>query len=191
MKWVVRIVIVTLLLLACGCRPDMFNQPRNNPLSSSDFFENGAGSRPLVPGTIARGHLEEDREFYTGMSGTNLVTEFPLPVNRAVLERGRERYDIYCSVCHGLSGDGDGMIVQRGFPRPPSFHIDRLRQAPVGHFFDVMTRGYGVMYSYASRVEPTDRWAIAAYIRALQLSHDGKLADVPNDQRPKLEAGNP
>ncbi|HWF19659.1 MAG TPA: cytochrome c, partial [Verrucomicrobiae bacterium] len=105
-------MIVTLLLLACGCRPDMFNQPRNNPLSSSDFFENGAGSRPLVPGTIARGHLEEDREFYTGMSGTNLVTEFPLPVNRAVLERGRERYDIYCSVCHGLSGDGDGMIVQ-------------------------------------------------------------------------------
>jgi cytochrome c553 len=184
------IALGIILLSLCGCRPDMFNQPRNNPLSSSDFFENGAGSRPLVPGTIPRGHLDEDRVYFTGKIGTNLVTEFPMPVTRAMLERGRERYDIFCSVCHGLSGEGDGMIVQRGFPRPPSYNIDRLRQAPVGHFYDVMTRGYGVMYSYASRVEPADRWAIAAYIRALQLSHNARLTDVPNDQRAKLEGAN-
>lgn len=183
--------ILILLVFSSGCRPDMFVQPRNNPLSASDFFEDGAGARPLVPGTIPRGHLDEDRAFYTGMIGTNLVTEFPMPVTREVLERGRERFDIYCSVCHGFTGEGDGMIVQRGFPRPPSYHIDRLRQAPVGHFFDVMTRGYGVMYPYASRVEPADRWTIAAYIRALQLSHNARMADVPNAVRPKLEAQNP
>ena len=184
------VMVLLLLSLASGCRPDMFNQPRNNPLSSSDFFPDGAGSRPLPPGTIARGKLNEDSAFYTGKIGTNLVTEFPAPVTRATLERGRERYEIYCSVCHGANGDGTGMIVQRGFPRPPSYHIDRLRQAPVGHFFDVMTKGYGVMYPYASRVEPADRWAIAAYIRALQLSHDARMNDVPADARAKLEASN-
>ncbi|MDB6021408.1 MAG: quinol:cytochrome c oxidoreductase monoheme cytochrome subunit [Pedosphaera sp.] len=183
--------MLCMVAVICGCRPDMYNQPRNNPLSASDFFANGAGSRPLVPGTIARGQLEEDRVFYTGKIGTNLVTEFPMPVTLATLNRGRERYDIYCSVCHGLTGDGKGMIVQRGFPMPPSYHIDRLRQAPVGHFFDVMTQGYGVMYSYASRVEPADRWAIAAYIRALQLSHDARIGDVPNNARIKLEAAKP
>jgi cytochrome c len=169
----------------------MFQQPKSNPLSASDFFLDGAGSRPLVPGTVARGHLEENQPFYTGKRGTNLVETFPLPITRAVLDRGRERYDIYCSVCHGRTGDGNGMIPQRGFPAPPSYHIDRLRQAPVGHFFDVITQGYGVMYSYASRVAPEDRWAITAYVRALQLSHDARLKDVPDDVRAKLEAGNP
>lgn len=182
------IAAIPLLLLMTGCRPDMFQQPRYNPLSSSDFFEDGAGSRPLVPGTIARGHLDEDGAFYTGKIGTNLVTTFPFAVTREVLERGRERYDIYCSVCHGRTGEGNGMIPQRGFPTPPSYHIDRLRQAPVGHFFDVMTQGYGVMYPYASRVEPKDRWAIAAYIRALQLSHDARLADAPSADRARLES---
>ncbi len=125
------------------------------------------------------------------MIGTNLITEFPIPITRAVLERGQERFNIYCSVCHGRTGEGNGMIVQRGFPPPPSYHIDRLRKAPVGHLFDVMTRGYGVMYSYASRVEPSDRWAIAAYIRALQLSRHATLDDVPADERAKLENGPP
>ena len=185
------IVMLCLVALVCGCRPDMYNQPRNNPLSTSDFFSDGAGARPLVPGTIARGHLEDDTAFYTGKIGTNLVTEFPMPVTREVLERGRERFEIYCSVCHGYTGDGRGMIVQRGFPQPPSYHIDRLRQVPVGHFYDVITHGYGVMYPYASRVEPADRWAVAAYIRALQLSHDATLADIPADERAKLEALNP
>jgi cytochrome c553 len=182
------LALSVLLVLTPGCRRDMFNQPRYNPLSSSDFFPDGAGSRPLVPGTVARGHLEEDEAFYTGKVGTNLVETFPFPITRAVLDRGRERFDIYCSVCHGRTGDGNGMIVQRGFPMPPSYHIDRLRQAPAGHFVDVINQGYGVMYSYAARVEPADRWAIAAYIRALQLSHNAPLANAPSGERAKLEA---
>lgn len=144
-------------------------------------------SRPLVAHTVARGHLDEDEAFYTGKIGTNLVTTFPIPITREVLERGRERFEIYCSVCHGRTGEGNGMIMQRGFPAPPSYHIDRLRQAPVGHFFDVITQGYGIMYSYAERVEPADRWAIAAYIRALQLSHNMKLAELPPAERAQLE----
>ena len=144
-------------------------------------------SRPVVMHTVARGQLNEDEAFYTGKIGTNLVTTFPVPVTQELLERGRERFEIYCSVCHGRTGEGNGMIVQRGFPVPPSYHIDRLRQAPVGHFFDVMTQGYGIMYSYAERVKPEDRWAIAAYIRALQLSHNVKLADLSAEQKARLE----
>lgn len=145
-------------------------------------------SRPLVAHTVARGHLEADEVLYTGKIGTNLVETFPFPITREVLERGHERFDIYCSPCHGRTGEGNGMVVQRGFPPPPSYHIDRLRQAPAGHFFDVITQGYGIMYSYAQRVEPADRWAIAAYIRVLQKSHDATLAQVPAQQRAKLEA---
>lgn len=178
---------MVILIMLTACRRDMFNQPRGKPLGESDFFPDGAASRPIPPHTVARGFLDADEAYYTGMVGTNLVTEFPFRITRQVLERGRERFEIYCAVCHGRTGEGNGMIVQRGFPVPPSYHIDRLRQAPVGHFFDVMTRGYGVMYSYASRVEPADRWAIAAYIRALQLSHHAMLADVPVDERAKLE----
>jgi cytochrome c553 len=177
-----------LMLLVTSCRRDMFNQPSSKPLSKNDFFQdNQMASRQLVAHTVARGHLEEDEAFYTGKIGTNLVTTFPIPVTHELLERGRERFDIYCSVCHGRTGEGNGMIVQRGFPVPPSYHIDRLRQAPVGHFFDVMTQGYGIMYSYAERVMPEDRWAIAAYIRALQLSQGTKLADLPASERAKLE----
>ncbi len=173
---------------AVGCRRDMFHQPFSKPLEPSDFFQdNHMASRPLVPQTVARGHLDADEPFYTGKIGTNLVETFPFPVTREVLERGRERFDIYCSPCHGRTGEGNGMIVQRGFPPPPSYHIDRLRKAPVGHFFDVITQGYGIMYSYASRVEPTDRWAIAAYIRALQKSRDATLAEVPSPERARLE----
>ncbi len=144
-------------------------------------------SRPLVANTVARGHLEADQAFYTGKLGTNLVETFPFPITRDVLERGHERFDIFCSPCHGRTGEGNGMIVQRGFPPPPSYHIERLRQAPVGHFFDVITHGYGIMYSYAERVPPADRWAIAAYIRVLQQSRNARLDDVPPDQRSKLE----
>lgn len=174
-------------LLLTSCRRDMFNQPSSKPLSKNDFFQdNQMASRQLVAHTIARGQLHEDEAFYTGKIGTNLVTTFPVPVTHELLERGRERFDIYCSVCHGRTGEGNGMIVQRGFPIPPSYHIDRLRQAPVGHFFDVMTQGYGIMYSYAERVKPEDRWAIAAYIRALQLSHDIKFAELPQAERAQL-----
>jgi cytochrome c553 len=178
---------LVILVMLAACRRDMFQQPRGKPLGESDFFPDGAASRPIPPHTVARGFLDEDEAFYTGMIGTNLLTEFPFPVTRQMLERGRERFDIYCAVCHGRTGEGNGMIPQRGFPVPPSYDIDRLREAPVGHFYDVMTRGYGVMYPYASRVEPADRWAIAAYIRALQLSHHAALADVPADERAKLE----
>src|SRR4051812_8202944 len=115
------------LLLMTGCRREMYNQPRSDPLEPSSFFKNGAASRPLVPGTVARGHLEADQAFYRGMVGTNFVEEFPLPITRQILERGRQRYEIYCSVCHGATGDGNGMIPQRGFPHPPSYHLDRLR----------------------------------------------------------------
>jgi mono/diheme cytochrome c family protein len=181
-------------MLACafclGCRRDMFNQPYGKPLKKNEFFKDNMASRPLVPHTVARGDLETDEAFYTGKIGTNLVTTFPVPVTAELLQRGQERFNIYCSPCHGRTGEGNGMIVPRGFPAPPSYHIDRLRQAPVGHFFDVITHGYGIMYSYAQRVDPADRWAIAAYIRALQLSHDAKLNDVPQDIRPQLQAKN-
>jgi mono/diheme cytochrome c family protein len=180
---------LALTLCATGCRQDMFNQPYSKPLRESDFFQdNHMASRPVVAKTIARGQLEADQAFYTGMLGSNLVADFPFPVTREVLERGQQRFEIYCAVCHGRTGDGNGIVVQRGFPPPPSYHIDRLRQAPVGHFFDVITHGYGVMYPYASRVEPQDRWAIAAYIRALQLSHNARPEDVPPSQLTQLEA---
>jgi len=173
---------------ATGCRRDMFEQPLSKPLERSDFFrDNQMASRPLVPFTVPRGQLNEDEAFYTGKIRTNLVVEFPFPITRQILERGRERFEIYCAPCHARTGEGNGMIVQRGFPVPPSYHIDRLRQAPVGHFVDVITRGYGIMYSYADRVAPSDRWAIAAYIRVLQLSRNVTVAELPNEQREKME----
>jgi mono/diheme cytochrome c family protein len=178
-------------LLATGCRRDMFVQPKSNPLKESDFFSDGGASRPLPEHTVARGHLDLDEQFYTGKLGTNLVTTFPYPVTADLLQRGRERFDIYCAPCHGRTGEGNGVVVQRGFPAPPSFHIDRFRDAPPGHFFDVMTHGYGIMYSYAQRVDPSDRWAITAYIRALELSEHATPNDVPASERPKLEASNP
>jgi mono/diheme cytochrome c family protein len=176
-------------LLGAGCRRDMFQQPSEKPLEKSDFFrDNQMASRPPVPHTVARGHLDDDEVFYTGKVGAALVTTFPFPITREVLQRGRERFDIYCAPCHGQTGDGNGVIQQRGYPAPPSYHIDRLRDAPVGHFFDVITHGYGVMYPYAARVDPADRWAITAYIRVLQLSHNARVSDVPGQERAQLEA---
>lgn len=184
-------MLLAMLILALGvtgCRRDMFKQPAEKPLERNTFFrDNQMASRPLPPHTIARGHLDADEALYTGKVDGKLVTTFPFPITREVLVRGQERFDIYCAPCHGRTGDGRGMVPQRGFPQPPSYHIQRLRDAPVGHFFDVITHGYGVMYPYAERVEPRDRWAIAAYIRALQLSHDAKLSDAPADEQAKLE----
>lgn len=179
------------LALAGGCRQDMYDQPRYEPLEASSFFDNGQSARPLVAGTVARGELRTDDHLYKGKVNGKLVETFPFPVDRALIERGRERFNIFCSPCHGRLGDGRGMIVQRGFSAPPSFHIDRLRKEPVGHFFDVITNGHGAMYSYASRVPPRDRWAITAYIRALQLSQHSMLADVPDDERKRLEEAAP
>jgi mono/diheme cytochrome c family protein len=183
----VAALIVVTFLTGVACRQDMHDQPKYVPLRQSDFFGDARSARPLIAGTVARGQLREDSVRYTGKANGADVTDFPFPVTDAVMARGRERFDIYCSPCHGRTGQGDGMVVRRGYRQPPTYHQDRLRQAPVGHFFDVMTQGYGIMYSYAERVKPEDRWAIAAYIRALQLSHDMKLAELPAGERQNLE----
>ncbi len=174
------------VVLMAGCRQDMHDQPRYGPLQGSSFFEDGRASRPLVPGTVARGDLHADTPFYTGKSHGTLLNALPIAVTREVLARGQERYDIFCAPCHDRVGTGQGVVVRRGFRPPPSLHIDRLREAPVGHFFDVMTRGFGAMSDYAAQVSPRDRWAIAAYIRALHLSQRATLADVPMARRQHL-----
>ena len=180
-------VAAALLVCLSGCRLDMHEQPRYNPLAKTDFFGDGRSARPVVQGTVARGHLRLDEHLYTGKVNGQLATTFPFPITRQDLERGRERYDIYCAPCHDKAGTGHGMIVLRGFPPPPSYHIQRLREAPVGHFFDVITNGLGNMYAYDSRVNPEDRWRIVAYIRVLQLSQSATLADLPAAERERLE----
>jgi cytochrome c1 len=170
-----------------GCRQDMHNQPRYKPLAASEFFADGRSARPVVEGTVARGHLHIDQARYTGKENGEDVTEFPFPITKADLVRGQERFNIYCSPCHSRIGDGNGMVVRRGFRQAASYHSEKLIKAPVGHFFDVMTNGFGAMPRYASRVESDDRWRIAAYIRVLQLSENATIDDVPPDQRPALE----
>lgn len=157
----------------------MQNQPKYLPLRESDFFADKRASRPLVAGTVARGHLDADTYFYTGRIGNNEGDYMPFPVTAEVMARGQQRYNIYCSPCHSEVGDGNGMIVQRGYKHPPSYHSERLRRAPIGHFFDVITNGYGTMPDYSQQVQTADRWAIAAYIRALQLSQHANPSDVP------------
>ena len=157
----------------------MQDQPYYRPLTENTFYADKRSARPLISGTVARGHLDADTYFYTGKIGDNDGEFMPFPVTAEVMARGQQRFNIYCAPCHGLAGDGNGMIVQRGFKHPPSYHIDRLRRAPIGHFFDVMTNGYGAMLDYSEQVPPADRWAIAAYIRALQLSQHATEADVP------------
>jgi mono/diheme cytochrome c family protein len=190
-----RAAIFAAAALACvllaGCRQDMHVQPKYLTYGPSTFFDDGRSARQPVEGTVARGHLRIDEQFYKGKVDGKLVDEFPFAITANDLLRGQQRYNIYCSPCHAYTGNGQGMIVQRGFPPPPSFHIDRLRQSPVGHFFDVMTNGYGMMYSYAARISPEDRWRIAAYIRALQLSEHASTGDVPDDARKKLEEQQP
>jgi mono/diheme cytochrome c family protein len=177
------VAVACALALAAGCRTDMHVQPKLKPLRQSDFFADQRGSRALPPGTVARGQLRADTYFYTGMVGKQPGTEMPFPATREVLERGHERFNIYCAPCHSELGDGNGMIVQRGYRRPPSYLDPKLLQAPLGHFFDVMTNGFGAMPDYAAQVPPRDRWAIAAYIRALQLSQHATMAEVPPGQK--------
>lgn len=166
----------------------MQDQPKVLPDAASRFFADGRGNRPLVAGTVAHGSFREDPAYFEGKVDGRLVPELPVPTTRRLLERGRERYDIFCSPCHDRVGDGAGMIVQRGFRRPPSFHIPRLREAPAGHFYDVISNGFGVMLSYGAQVPVEDRWAIVAYIRALQLSQNATPGDVPPEERAKLDA---
>ena len=176
------LLAATALLLLAGCRADMQNQPYQRPLQESEFYADKRSARPLVEGTVARGHERADTYFYTGKVGKEDGTEMPFPVTAEVLQRGQQRFNIYCSPCHGEAGDGNGMIVQRGLKHPPSYHNERLRKAPIGYFFDVMTNGFGAMLDYSQQVKPEDRWAIAAYIRALQLSQNATRDDVPAGQ---------
>src|SRR5574339_512285 len=163
------------LVLSAGCRQDMHNQPKYRPLRESAFFADASSARLQIDGT-----------FFTGKNGAMFVTELPFPVTPAVIDRGQERFNIYCTPCHGLTGSGDGMVVQRGYPVPPSFHIDRLRNIEAGYFFDVMSNGFGRMPDYRAQITPRDRWNIVAYIRALQLSQHAAQADVPGGDPTKL-----
>ena len=178
--------------LGVGCRQDMHNQPKYIPLRESDFFGDGRSARPLIEGTVARGHLNDDYALYNGRGADGkFVNEFPFPVTKAVMDRGRQRFNIYCAPCHDQLGNGNGKIVRRGYRHPPSYHIQRLREAPNGYIYDVITSGFGAMPDYAAQIQPADRWAIVAYVRALQLAHNGKIEDVPADKRGELnqEAG--
>ena len=184
-----RGVVLALALVALGaaCRQDMHDQARLEPLEASTFFSDGQGARRLVAGTVARGQLDEDPLHSAFDSRGELSRAYPLSVTPALLARGRERYNIFCSPCHGELGDGLGMIVRRGFRQPPSFHIERLREAPPGHYFQVMTNGSGMMPSYAAQVRARDRWAIAAYIQALQLSQRAPAALLTQADRARFE----
>ncbi len=181
--------LLLMLLALSGCRLDMQDSPKAKTFRMSQFYDDKMSARPLVAGTVPQGELEDDELLYRGTVNGQVATVFPFPVTLQVLKRGQERFGIFCSPCHGKLGDGDGIIVRRGFRRPPSYHIDRLRRAPVGHFYDVITHGFGSMYDYADRVPPRDRWAIIAYIRALQLSQNATVADVPAAKRAALGGG--
>jgi mono/diheme cytochrome c family protein len=179
---------VILVLALSACRQDMHDQPRYKPLAATDFFGDGRSARPEIEGTVARGHLHIDTARFTGKVDGQDVDTFPFPITKDDLVRGQQRFNIYCSPCHSRIGDGNGMVVRRGFRQAASYHTDRLIKAPIGHFFDVITNGFGAMPSYGARVPSDDRWRIAAYIRVLQLSENATIQDVPGDQRPALEA---
>jgi mono/diheme cytochrome c family protein len=174
---------------AAACRQDMHDGPRYKPLQASDIYADKRSARPIIEGTVARGFLKDDDVFYTGMQAGAPVDKIPMPLTDAVVARGRERFNIYCSPCHGVAGDGTGMIVQRGYKKPVSYHDPRLRNEKAGYFFDVMTRGFGQMPDYAAQVSPKDRWAIVAYIRALQLSQHASVGDLTQIERARLERG--
>lgn len=188
-----RLQVVGLALVvaatASACRQDMHDAAKYEPLEKSAFFKDHRASRPLLEGTIARGKLKEDTLLFTGRDASGLSETFPFPVTEGVLARGQERFNIYCSPCHSKVGDGNGMIAQRGFKRPPTFHDDRVRSMAAGYFVNVMTNGFATMPSYALQVAPEDRWAIAAYIKALQLSQHVAAAELSAEDRVKVEKG--
>ena len=167
------------LLTVAGCRQDMHNQPKYRPLRPSQLFSDKSSARPLIDGTVARGTLQEDEAFFTGKLSGATIKELPFQITEKDLDRGQERYNIYCTPCHDLTGSGKGMVVQRGYRQPPSFHDPRLRAADPGYIFDVMSNGFGAMPDYRAQIDPRDRWRIVAYIRALQLTNAGTAADIP------------
>jgi mono/diheme cytochrome c family protein len=181
--------VVLVLASGVACRQDMHDQPKYIPLRPSEFFADGRSERQFPTGTVARGHLNDDAAYYDGKgSDGKPLAQFPFPVTREVVQRGQDRFNIYCSPCHDRLGEGNGMIVRRGYRHPPSYHIDRLRQATDGYLYDVITNGFGAMPDYAAQIPVRDRWTIVAYIRALQLSHNAKVSDVPAASRPELDA---
>ena len=181
------LIVIAFGVALAGCRQDMHDAPRYEPLEASTFFRDGRSARTFVANTVARGTIYEDTHLYEGKINGQLADTFPMPVTAELMARGQERFNVFCSPCHGRTGQGNGTIVQRGFRAPRSYHEERLRNAPVGYFFDVMTHGFGAMQDYASQVPVADRWAIAAYIRALQLSQNATVDDVPPAARPALE----
>ena len=181
------VALAALLLSACGM--NMFDQPKAEVYEESPYFANGSSARELIEGTVSREQGAVPVSFLTGQDENGLMTDLPIPVSLELLQRGQERYNIYCAPCHNYSGDGQGVIVQKGFPQPSSFHIDRLRDAPVGYFYGAMTNGFGRMYSYSSRIAPEDRWAIAGYIRALQLSQFASPEDVGGEAEIDTQLG--
>jgi mono/diheme cytochrome c family protein len=187
-----RAAVVGLMVAGLGaCRQDMHQAPRYDPLEASAVFPGGAASQPLVEGTVARGMENADELLMTGKVGGVESDVFPFPITRADLDVGQQRFNTYCSPCHGLDAAGDGMVVQRGYRQPPSFHIDRLRQAPAGQFYDRIANGFGVMPNYRAQVSVEDRWRIAAYVRVLQASHQGTRSDVPAADMERLDNPQP
>jgi len=188
MKSKSSLLLVAGVLMLAGCgytlRQDMANQPRQNPLSPSDFFQDGRAARPLIENTVARGSIEDD-----SLAVPKESNVFPLPLTMELLERGQDRYAIFCSPCHGLQGDGQGMVTMRGMKHPPSYHQERLRNVPNGYLYDVIVNGFGAMNGYSAQLSPKDRWAIVAYVRALQVSRNAHVADLPAGVREKLMAG--
>lgn len=183
-----RALTLAAAVLLAGCRQDMHDQPKFEPYEKNAFFPDLRAGRPGVPGTVARGTLKDDLVLHTGKDGAAFVDTLPFPLDMATLRRGRERYEIYCTPCHGAGGKGDGIVVRRGFRQAASFHDPRLRAQPAGYFFDVITSGFGAMPDYAAQVDVRDRWAIVAYVRALQLSQNARVEDVPADKRALLSA---
>lgn len=186
LRLISAVLILTGMLAVSSCRQDMHDQPRYEPYEGNSAYADGRADRPQVIGTLARGQLLTDTLLHTGKEAGEFAVRFPFPITAEVLERGRERYDIYCSTCHDYTGSGQGMAVQRGFLKPTSFHDERLRKAPPGYYFDIITNGFGAMYDYSDRITPSDRWAIVSYVRALQASQDVPVETLPESVRQRL-----
>lgn len=203
MRRIVCALVIGGGLIVAGCRSDMQDQPKYKPLRESDFFDDRLSARQPPEGTVARGLLRDDSLLYTGRltgsappanqtgsaTGQGFADAFPFPITTEILDRGEERFNIYCSVCHDRTGGGEGMVVRRGYRRPPRLSDPRLVAAPAGYFFDVITNGFGLMPDYATQISVRDRWAVVAYVRALQLSQNASLSDVPEGERSRLENG--
>lgn len=183
-----KCILLAGLLLAAGCRHDMQDQPRYKPLRASHFFPDSRSARPIPRGTIARDELDDTDLMHTGLSNGIFTTQFPMKITKSILLRGQERYNIFCTPCHGFLGDGNGMVARRGFKWPANLHTDRLRNAPPGYLFQVVSNGYGAMPAYRDQIKTQDRWDILAYVRALQLSRNATIADVPAGAQSQLES---